>query len=808
MRPFNEFELSVIDKINGSFEKENPDKTKWNEFLIEAQKYGWNPQDEIEDKLLKGFFLVRQKENNPDDVAKLDNILQKGPQKKENAFLAFIHAIKDFIFGPDKNGTFPEEIDQLIVSFENYCTENEAEIKASATNELKDEPKKEGSGKEDLKDAEKDNHEEIHLVQGNDFGKQIDDIDLDMDEIDQLGEKQIIENNIGNGEKKIPEGEKNNEIKVNPEEEKNNEINTNPEKQKEDENSISMEEALKQKFGKEFKIITKNAAGGYTLGGKKNLSYLEKLTREDSFEPEEMKALPARIRGVAYIAAYNAWKDQRLDDLKKYAKMLKNAEEKPSVTRTIQDIQDGWPVDYVQFKEAMHEFYDKLNDENASMDSVRKAFDGFRMRAMAYEGHHREFLHSHKNSMTAERYRVIAGIADLSDAHMDLLDEIREGLFKSYEDVTGVKAREVGSRTLYIIESGIDDFVNPKANGGKFKDEDLDGFYKDRIREMATNTYFWDMESSAEQKMIYDRYARKNGLKTEEAREELQPLSGSHTQEEFAKNYLSIKYRDEIKDMFENGSEEDRIKNLIDINEKIRQRTFKKEMEALSGDFYFRRIVLKNPENWVERWKSVEENTEEWLKNAKDKLISLQDNTNMITRAGDMLSKLEAVNKKYNLTSKTDVDKLAKEAKDELIDAHKPLAEDLLTLALYRNKDRSILHAFVEGNQQLRDYIVRDVAEYIVNRQPFFIDSPHVQLSYERMLENKDYVNTIMHRIENCYVDVIIPKMNKLEQKGLIKQDGIKDHAKPENKNQGKAISENNEGFVKNQKPGGMKPGF
>ena len=444
-------------------------------------------------------------------------------------------------------------------------------------------------------------------------------------------------------------------------------------------------------------------------------------------------------REAAYINYGNllGFREQLMKDLKFYRCLL-NDNERCFIRHGVTDPK---PYDYKILRAAMAECYKTLKNPDASFNEIRKSFDMFQLRALQYKSNHMPFIRSHKSEESAERHRIIWGIADLNKTHMKLYDRLTENLERR---IAQHHSRGTGFKLgTYSFES-----IKPVLEGHfdrEVVDTDLVKYFGEKMIDVGKNEYP-TKKHKAEMDMIMERYVRKNGLDTEEKRSALKKLSGTHTVEEFAKNYLNIKYRDEI-------SQDPRlIAEIIRINEGIRSGTYKKEVAALEDDFYFIRVVKKGG-NWINRWKEVENKSDELCKNLKkEDRLSLSTDFEINTV---MIAKRDIMNAKIFHQA----DEVAR---------YIPVAKLLLNKVLTKPENRAMLHAYADSNDQVKEQVIRVVAEYIERNKPIPHDNPNVGrfeqdlLRYLRdSLSNNSLQSRIAGQIKHFYENVLFPRIDE-----------------------------------------------
>ena len=563
---------------------------------------------------------------------------------------------------------------------------------------------------------------------------------------------------------------------------------------------------------------------------------------------EEKEIIPPSKIDVPYLEEYERaaklfggiqqFRQELSNNLADYDELLANNE------KLFEDhgVEDPMPDDYIAVKNSLKKCYVTIRDNKKSLDEMRKALDEFKEAAFTYAGNHREFWRSHRSEESAQRHVIINGIRDLCIVHKTLFDKYKSELQKEI-----VKFHDAGKNFRVGNESPntLKNVVRGARNREILSDQNMDSikYYAD-LKIAEGKKQYPGVKEAAEQKMLYDRYGRKTGLKTEEKRNALEPLRGMNTAENYAKNYLSIKYLNAIK-------ERDGIKGFIKVNEAIREKPFKKEAASLEDDFYFARIVDKyNNKDWVKKWSKVEQKSEKLLVELKAEertiqsriittIMTLQPNKNILSDLSvddmeenkvpgdnniqdnndiqDNKIRLDNENNPQgNLLNEEDRQKLkpVESELDKKLKPYIPVARLLLCKVLTRPENRPMLHAFADSPKALQKYVIRDYAEYIYNVDKLPSDGKKIQKYLESRVKDTSWHATLGRRIQNFYEEVVIPAQNNAAKKkagkksqDIIQNDNQKDLTiLDENNNEIKTNNELNADLNNNKTAKGFNP--
>lgn len=444
-----------------------------------------------------------------------------------------------------------------------------------------------------------------------------------------------------------------------------------------------------------------------------------------------------------YYGGLLQFREELNKDLEQYERMLRENEEH----FVNNGVTDPKPEDYIAVKVALTDLKDTLDTDDTDLDTVRTKINRFYNCTQSYSSNHREFFRSHRSAESADRHLIISGMADLTKVHLKIFDkmkgELGENISKFHSDGEDFK---IGNESF----SSLDDILkgnNPNISA----DNDINSIrYYTSIKIEEGKNALPLRKEEAEEKMLYDRYARKTGITTKEKRVELKPLRGRHNTEDFARNYLAIKYRDAIDDA-------EGIEDKIRVNERIREKPFKKEVVALENDFYFGRVISTS-KNWVESWKTVEAKSDALLEEYKEKARKV--GTEGIT---------EAKQKILDIRQNKDLNEQPKNWKEECAE-YVPIAEQMFYRLFMKPQYKPLLHAFASEGDKLKTAAVLDVAEYIKNVKGLSEDNNRMQREVEGIINDSSFYSSIAHRLSNWYEEVLFPAQDK--QRKAIKENG------------------------------------
>ena len=503
---------------------------------------------------------------------------------------------------------------------------------------------------------------------------------------------------------------------------------------------------------------------------------------------------------VSFIyGAFLSFREELTKDLKTYNKLLSDNEK----LFTEHGVKDPMPEDYKDVKRALVKCHNTLKDPFATLKDIRKALDEFQDKAYTYAGNHREFWRSHRSEESAQRHVIINGIRDLCIVHKALFDDftkkMQNGLRRVHKDLEDYQIGKETVETLKNAVQGQGYYRTELIEKSDLKrDLKIIAHYSDKKIESGKAKYP-ETKLKNEQKMLFDRYARKNGLNTPAKRNALKPLKGWYIMEDYAKNYLSIKYLKAIK-------ERQGIKGFIAVNEAIREKTFKKEVSSLEYDFYFKRIVNQyNDTDWVKKWSKIEKKSEKILKNLKTEARDIQNGINN-TMAELQAQKNPSAPNIDNMNEK-EVPGMVESEWDKVLKPYIPVAKLLLCKTLTRPENRPMLHAYADAHKVLQARIIRDCADYLYRTEKMPNDENKIRQYLEAGVKDTGLHKRLGLRIQNYFEAVVFPvwdEMAKNNNNIILNEDLKNPTIQNEDNNEIKTNSES-DGSKTNTKSDGNK---
>lgn len=408
---------------------------------------------------------------------------------------------------------------------------------------------------------------------------------------------------------------------------------------------------------------------------------------------KEIAEMKPRQQTAFLLGNLEQWKSDLTREVNTYARFL---------SETQKDPQANWypagnegPKDYIAVGASYQRLINTLSNPDASLDSIRAAMADFNSKLSAYERGHRPVFRDHTSPETAERYRLIEGMANLTEAYLKVFDQLKKGIqenaAKFHVQGTKFKAGRNSFTDLKLICGQMQFGVKAGYQEPPF---DYDKTVKDGREIYPT------MREVAVKKMLNERFERKTGLKTEVERKNLKVLYGQRPARDYAKNYCSVKYRDQLvktEELMKNGES---VKEVIDLNDKIRAKNFNKEVDALAEDFYFKRIIANHPKNWKEKWDEVVNKSTECLDRLKDSL-----NT-------------------------------------EYIQTSEHLAKNLIIKALTDPKNAAALHAYAHVIDYAFDRTeIENVTNYVKN----YLETQYPNVNHEDAKTREEYLKKLVN---------------------------------------------------------------
>ena len=678
MAGFTKEQLDKFKKLEEQVKKE-PAK-EWDEFCEKLEMFGWDPSNETDLKCLHALFLIEKYTKK--DMASDTEFVDKTEWHEANLFERFFKSIME-LFQKDNMANYPIFVKE---AFECLEIVNNAQ-------------------KEKKTEDQKDKAEENKIKNINSLDDSADDIDV---------------NNI------------NNDININRIDDINTNTNDNSinikdnsEKQKDDGKRLSdFDQSKLDAFRNEYNEVKEVLPGVYSLSGRK------KGERRRTINDDEFDAMGMREKGNFLLGSAIGWKKQMVKELNQYAQLL---------SETQKDKDANWasfgtegPQDYIDVARSLQAAKNVLQKDNyeVKFDEMKKAMETFRSKLLRYESKHRPVFRDHTSAETAERYRLIEGMADLTGANLQVLKQLEKGVQITIRQVHTNSKYSVGNKPLADLSQ-----ILGVAGFGLKAGLERENFDPDEVRKVGEGM-LPGMLANSQKQMLNERFERKTGLKTEAQRNALGYITvRDRTIHEYAKNYCSVKYRDELSEVRYNPLD------VIDVNDKIRAKNFNKEVESLENDFYFKRILAKNRKDWGKKWEEVEAKSEDWLDDMRDDYIE---------------------NEKSGGASFGTADQLA---------------QGLIIKSLFDPKNKGALHAVADfkDNPKVMNAMVSNVEFYLTNLFPDLkgnnLDYKKKSALMKKLYNDSDLKSSVALRLEKSFFEnVLFPKVDanaaqKSEQK-------------------------------------------
>lgn len=488
-------------------------------------------------------------------------------------------------------------------------------------------------------------------------------------------------------------------------------------------------------------------------------------------------------KSVVLYGMMEGWRNKMIQDLDKFRELLEDTQNNPGANFGNRN-QEG-PDDYKRLTLAVKECRDKLEDKDATLGSIISAFTNLKSREDTYVSKHTPRFIGHRTEQTAQRFKIVQSMSELTKVHNTLLKDTAAKLKANVAVVEQDKIANLYKNTdlMNMTLAGIKDRVSlgPDAIVDDFSEHELED---DRAK-LLTQLGIAAMEShkaKAEKKMLTDRFVRKTGLDSKQKRDDFDPYDNVRNLEQCAKNYLANKYLERL------DKTDMPVEEVIDLNERIREKPFKHELESLCGDKYFLMIVRRNPDNWVEKWTKVDEEAEEYKETVNEKVerysgdIGVELLTNKISSAlHPEMSIEEMAADPEDLEERLKIAKTKPTIRERLINSHAILGKHLLNLALKKPENEDLLRVVSMTEDKGRLY--RDIAEYILYtsaRLP--ADKDKLKDAVNSRVNNKELILGVSNRARNFYDTFVFSKQQK--EAGVKKADA--------NKNDAKKVSGNN----------------
>ena len=623
-------------------------------------------------------------------------------QEERDKLVDCVHAVNElfdfdmFLEGPSFSVSHLQvaKEEEKVVEKEEEKVELKDEEKAA---DLKEEEKKEGPKDEEKQEGPKEEVNENNQINPNEIGENKENNYININEVDDNpNEVDDAQKEAGNNKKEVADA-----YVVND----NNAIN----------NSVDDEN------GSEFEY--------------------EDLANENiqSISREGIPLISEHEDAYETYGEMTEFRRQLIEDLATYERLL----DKNEAEFTDHRVKDPKPKDYTDMRAELANCLAVLKNPDSDLDSIQEAYKKFDDKSHTYASNHREVFRSHRTAESAERYRIIRGISDLNEIHLKkfngLKDSLQNRIAKFHKDEYDFKVGKYSLKSLPNVLDGSEDIqlrddVEKKAYthfGAVKQTEGIDLYAKEK--------------KEAETKMLYDRFGRRTGMKTEEDRKLLEPLpKGKYSTKDYAVNYLAVKYIDQIQPNLD-------TEKVLDVNGKIHGSTFKKEVESLSKDFTFENCI-KNRENWQEEWQKIEETSKELLELADNSLKGMKDEVlpDAAQRVKDAMDNNDA-----NIF----------EDDNDITAVYRPVAMAMQPLILKNPKNSDILHGLAQCDEKEYYRLMDVAADFISQKSKFPEDVQKNQLAGEILLKitDPDLLEGVADKMRGKIKEITVEREKEME---------------------------------------------
>lgn len=510
--------------------------------------------------------------------------------------------------------------------------------------------------------------------------------------------------------------------------------------------------------GEKIKVVNLNGMDSVQAYGKRE---------ELSFNIDRIGATPEK--SAVLYGMLEGWKKTMAKDLETFRELLENTQDNPNAN--FNGFRTEGPRDYQQLAQAISNCRNLLNTEGTSPNRLLAAFTDLKKKEDKYVSKHTPVWRDHTSEQTAERFKIIQSMSELTAIHNNLF---KDTLTKLNANMKAVAEKEhnraernlvVGDLSFRKLKESVnapfgqainDDPDNAMIAENNSKKEELN-----KLGQAAMES----AKNKAEKKMLTDRFVRKTGLDTEEKRINFDPYRNPDRDVEIAaKNFLAQKYLKLLnkKDM--------ELEDVIGLNEQIRVKPFEKELKSLSNDPYFEIVVRKNPKDWVTKWAFVDELSEQYKQKAKEDVIDysgekglrqLYDEIDDIINPREKLS--NDVPGEGIIDDEMENNKPLSKRESEW-KAHTVLAEHLVNIAITKPENADVLHMLANTPEEDRDIIYEDVADYLMHISAKLPDNPNkLQNAVKDRMSNSLLASSVARRVRNYYETYAVMDKESLE---------------------------------------------
>ena len=470
-------------------------------------------------------------------------------------------------------------------------------------------------------------------------------------------------------------------------------------------------------------------------------------------------------------------------------KDLEKMEELLSATQILEDanfnsqIQEG-PNDYRQLCTAIKNCKEIVERTNATPDELINAFGELKKKEDKYVRKHTPRFIGHRTEKTAERFKIVQSMSELTAAHNALL---KDTVNKLQTNMLNVERQEKHGNLFLNIRNmplkNIIEQVDNRLSNDYFIDENDE---IENIENQSKEDELLDLgraamdsaKAKAEKKILTDRFVRKTGLNTEEKRKTFNPYDNINDRiDNAAKNFLANKYLDRIKEM------DLPLEDVIDINEQIRVKPFRKELETLSQNLYFRYIVRTYPTEWAEKWARVDAGADKYLEEVKanadrysgpEGLLQLHSEIDKVFHPGITIDEMLEENTDNDSTIERENEE--RKLRNRYWDSHTILAEHLLNLAMKKPEYRDVLEMMSRLEEEDHATVCKDVAEYLLNSSYRLPDEEEkLSAALESRVNNSTLLLGVANRVRQFLNTNVFSKSAKKEGpelKTVVKKEG------------------------------------
>ena len=510
--------------------------------------------------------------------------------------------------------------------------------------------------------------------------------------------------------------------------------------------------------GEKIKVVNLNGMDSVQASGKRE---------ELSFNIDRIGATPEK--SAVLYGMLEGWKKTMAKDLETFRKLLENTQDKPEAN--FNSFRTEGPRDYQQLAQAISNCRNLLNTEGTSPNRLLAAFTDLKKKEDKYVSKHTPVWRGHTSEQTAERFKIIQSMSELTAIHNNLF---KDTLTKLNANMKAVAEKEHNRADRNLVAGDLNfRSLKQRVNApfGQAINDDPDNAMiaennskKEELNKLG-QAAMESAKNKAEKKMLTDRFVRKTGLDTEEKRINFDPYRNLDRDVEIAaKNFLAQKYLKLLnkKDM--------ELEDVIGLNEQIRVKPFEKELKSLSNDRYFEIVVRKNPKDWVTKWAFVDELSEQYKQKAKKDVIDYSDEEGLrqlYDEIDDILNPREKLSNDVpgegiiddEMENNKPLSKRESEWK-----AHTVLAEHLVNIAITKPENADVLHMLANTPEEDRDIIYEDVADYLMHISAKLPDNPNkLQNAVKDRMSNSLLASSVARRVRNYYETYAVMDKESLE---------------------------------------------